>query len=1552
MIMLPHTLRRVGELFLFGGLVVAAVVLRGQNIPAFPGAEGYGAHATGGRGGDVYYVTTTNRDGVGSLKYGIETAPAVGRTIVFGVSGFSNLNGTYLHVARPNITIAGQTAPGDGFALREGTLRVRAPNIVIRHLRLRNGRHADSLNVDEVATNTIFDHMEMTLSNDENLSSFNQPPDRMTLQWSTNAWGMETHSAGGLWDVNRVTAHHTLWAHNKTRNPKARPWGVLDWINNVTFDWDIGFILGDSATPADWKANVIGNYFISTNAKGRAFDRARLDRNGQPNFSLYLRDNLFDGNANGVLDGVNTGWSMVGSNNVVQLTAPVPQSAGVPVSIDDPLTAYKKIVSNVGPLRLEANPNRPLRDEFADILIDNLLQQRRHRVRAGALSGTGASNGGYGVLLSRPAPVDTDRDGIPDYWENAVGLNPLVASYNLPVPTVGGLVAEPTLFPAQTPAGYTYLEEYLHFKAIPHAAMEQNTAGRPTSLEIDLRRYTRGFSDSPVYTIQNLVGGSVVQSGPGGAVVTFVPTAGTIGRAKFDFTVVDAEGSRWTRSFGILITPDPLPEEPVSRPLTWIGGNRESWTGANRWHDPIGQAAVTWRAGDNARFDDAGVSNVPVVGSVEVAAMTIDAVQAHTFFGSGRLTGAINFTKAGPGLVRFSNTGGNNFNTLSVRAGTILVDQGSNLGNGVLEFTGGVITSLYSPTSEYRMQNPLVVPKASDATLHLSPRMTLFAGASGGGTLNVTVPGATLENLRLNGLWSDFTGILNLTGTVAGAKILTNFNGGGFNNLGKATVNLDGVDLGGRNYSGGNTLHLGALNGTSTASLGGAHYAGPMTYSIGGLHQDMVFDGSITNSLNPVTFDERTRLVKVGQGTLTLGGVSHYTGPTTVSGGALIVHGSLGRTDVTVAGGARLGGGGSLANPNPVVMSANSRLVPGDGGPNSRTLALGHGLTLNGGVQLSFSLSSDPASGNDQVSLATGTLDLGSSGTKLIDITLRDGFLGEGIYPLIVGGANTTGDLRTMVTNLPPATRQNIGRITSADIRYGLQVIGSPAELAWLGSLSTWVADQPLAWTNDGAADRFFNLDAVVFDDLAPGGDIVISALVHPYSILINNTESNYTFHGPGSITGSGPWIKRGPGRLTVAMGNPNVSGTVALEEGTLAMGAGTSLGSGQISLAGGTLVAPAGAFLGNALTVDAPSTVVISSGSLTTGGDLEGASDLTVELSGGHTLTLQNDTSRYEGDLRTTGAGFLRFNQTSGSWGLPSGALHFGSGTVGTNRSTGDLTLTLGALSGDAGSVLRGSDQSASGGSLCTLRIGDKNVNTTFAGSITDSYEGGAILQAVELVKVGSGVLSLSGENTYSGETRIESGTLRVRGSIRNFSQVQVLPGAVLDLAGGVLAVNRLMVEEGGVFKGAGVLAGDLINEGTMTGDLGGELILQGDVVNHGTMRFTGRTSLKVEGTFENHGILDLITAGGFAPANFINHGVVLDSSLVRVAKFTHRGDSFAVDIQSHPGRDYQLQRSRSLADGWEDIGPPQPGNGQALSFEDPSPDVDGGFYRVRVFP
>ncbi len=537
-------------------LVHAACLLTATaQIPAFPGAEGYGANSKGGRGGDVYVVTNLKSSGPGSFYQGVTTIPSAGRTIVFAVSGEIHLaDGIKTRITSGKLTIAGQTAPGDGILLKDGTLRISAGDIVIRHLRFRHGKGGsggDCIDLDSNCENVTIDHVSMTFSTDENFSSFKRPPENLTMQWSLNAWGLESHSCGGLWDQNHATSHHNLWAHNHTRNPKARPGGLLEWTNNITFDWDIGFIMGDSPTPASWKANVIGNYFICPpgNIRHTPLEKAGLDREGKPNFSVHVSNNLHDDNGDEKLNGTDRGWDIVGGSpfkegskptgNYHRIDTPFPGSARL--AIEDPLAAYKKIISSSGPLRLDNSYTGTLRDEVDSRLMENVVNLKRNHIsRESDLKGI--SNGGFGSFKDAAALPDTDADGMPDVYEDALRWNPREPDHNKEL-------AETGFLPAGSATGYTRLEEYLHFKSVPHAFVAKGTS----PADIDLGRHTAGFTKSPKFTISGVTGGNAIQGGPGGKLVRFTANK-TAGRGGFLFTVTDADGATWTRQFAICIT--------------------------------------------------------------------------------------------------------------------------------------------------------------------------------------------------------------------------------------------------------------------------------------------------------------------------------------------------------------------------------------------------------------------------------------------------------------------------------------------------------------------------------------------------------------------------------------------------------------------------------------------------------------------------------------------------------------------------------------------------------------------------------------------------------------------------------------------------------------------------------------------------------------------------------------------------------------------------------------------------------------------------------------
>lgn len=449
-------------------LVAAAVVCLGAGaalaqIKSFPQAEGFGAAALGGRGGDVYHVTKLTDDGsVGTLRHGIESATSSGRTIVFDVAGWIDLNSKLGIVKeKSKITIAGQTAPGGGIGVRGNQFSIGGDHVVIRHMRFRPGKGAgrvDSTGANVDAQYVIFDHVSAGFSYDENFSTQAQD---LTLQYSTVSYGLEDHSAGSLIEqAYRLSMHHNLYAHNNTRNPKARVNETLDWIDNVVYDYNNGFIAGDSDTnDYFWTANFDGNYYITgPGDTGRPMIR---DGHAQ-NYGLYFGSNAYDSDGDTTHDGrvyIGNGVDAGGlgssvSGSYTWASAPYPTPA---IWKDaSPQAAYERVLSEFG-----ATPWQ--RDEVDTRLYEDVVNRTGGLIsRESEL--VGISNGGFGTLAAGAAPLDTDRDGMPDYWELKYGLPVAVASNNDDFDN----------------DGYTDLEEYLNdlaaFKAI--GPLEFTRSGR------------------------------------------------------------------------------------------------------------------------------------------------------------------------------------------------------------------------------------------------------------------------------------------------------------------------------------------------------------------------------------------------------------------------------------------------------------------------------------------------------------------------------------------------------------------------------------------------------------------------------------------------------------------------------------------------------------------------------------------------------------------------------------------------------------------------------------------------------------------------------------------------------------------------------------------------------------------------------------------------------------------------------------------------------------------------------------------------------------------
>ncbi|MFK7817689.1 MAG: pectate lyase [Planctomycetaceae bacterium] len=427
---------------------------------AFPSAEGYGKYTVGGRGGRVYEVTNLNDSGEGSLRDAVEAKGP--RTVVFRVSGTIKLE-SEIRIRNPNITIAGQTAPGGGICLRGYPLMISADEVIIRYLRVRfgdeSGKDADAISARYVK-NLILDHVSASWSVDETMSIYHC--ENMTVQWCiisesmfSSNHGKGQHGFGGIWGSNHSTYHHNLLAHHSSRNPRfASGCGNTDYRNNVVYNWGYASCYGAEAKQKGKdkfnfsKVNMVGNYYKpgpATDPARKAQLAAPSSRGADDKGSWHVAGNVVEGSPEVTANN----WSGLRGDNFIKLDEPW---KAMPIRQQTATEAFKSVLAHAGatlPKRdaVDARIIQEVRRGTAT--YEGIYKTRKRVADKSKITGIIDSQkdvGGWPELKSVPAPKDSDHDGMPDEWEVSKGLNPNDGTDRNKIAA----------------AGYTMLEVYLN----------------------------------------------------------------------------------------------------------------------------------------------------------------------------------------------------------------------------------------------------------------------------------------------------------------------------------------------------------------------------------------------------------------------------------------------------------------------------------------------------------------------------------------------------------------------------------------------------------------------------------------------------------------------------------------------------------------------------------------------------------------------------------------------------------------------------------------------------------------------------------------------------------------------------------------------------------------------------------------------------------------------------------------------------------------------------------------------------------------------------------
>ena len=656
-------------------LVAIPFTIKSQTL-AFPGAEGFGRFATGGRTGSVYHVTNLNDSGAGSFR---DAVSRPNRIVVFDVAGVIRINSRI--TVSSNIYIAGQTAPGEGITIYgDGLSFSDSNNTICRYLRVRMGvvgsSGADAMSISS-GSNMIFDHCSVAWGRDEVFSINGNGASNITIQNCIISQGLMGHSAGGLIQTdNNVTIYRTLYIHNDTRNPKFK--GRHQYVNNIVYNWKTAaYIMGGDSEGTSY-ANAEGNLFITgPTGKSNAFSGANA------RYNIHADDNMLDDNQDGKLNPRQIEQSEFGGGPTFQS-----QPYAYP---ELPRVAASQLYASLTP---GVGASLPYRDDLDWLLLDDLgsLGTEGDMISDESTLEIGAPTTWNMWTGNGSDRTDSDGDGMPDWWENDNGTDPK---------TNDAMTLRD---------GYANIEHYInsitednsqYYLKAPVALKADNATQNEITLKWrDFTHNERG------YIVEQLKNGSFAEIGRTGKDVNSLTVSDLEPLTSYSFRVRAFDEDSYSEYSNTLqaktkamplVSIDP---DAYSPDLTWDGTDGNVWsTTADNWREGL------YTDGKDVLFDEDGENtNIDIPTAVSPGAVMVKGAKDYSLNGVIEGTGSVNM--AGTGTLRLGNNNTYSGGTV-IWGGTLEIGRLTNGGvsssigtaqnwiwnGGTIKYTGGNVST-------------------------------------------------------------------------------------------------------------------------------------------------------------------------------------------------------------------------------------------------------------------------------------------------------------------------------------------------------------------------------------------------------------------------------------------------------------------------------------------------------------------------------------------------------------------------------------------------------------------------------------------------------------------------------------------------------------------------------------------------------------------------------------------------------------------------------------------------------------------------------------------